>query len=146
MSSQVPAHQPSQDSVWPDDLAVADAVPLPVLFDEEKMLQDDFASPMQQSRDNNWLRERWQHIQALATEEENAPAECTAAEAYVIALQLDCEDRYLGDGGWWPTNAQRRAYQEMRLDISSTPAPLYVDLTTDEEVASFAHNGIVYIC
>lgn len=78
MSSQVPAHQPSQDtsaSVWPDDLVVADAVPLPVLFDEEEMLADDFASPMQHSRDNNWLRERWERIQQLAVQHAEEPPE-----------------------------------------------------------------------
>lgn len=78
MSSQVPAHQPSQDmekSVWPDDLVVADAVPLPVLFDEEEMLEDDYASPMQRSRDNNWLQERWERIQQLAVQHADEPPE-----------------------------------------------------------------------
>lgn len=98
MSSQVPAHQPSQDSVWPDDLAVADAVPLPVLFDEEEMLTDDFASPMQHSRDNNWLRETWERIQQLAVEHADEPAE-----------------------------------------------PIMMDLTHDEPVEHFAHNGVVYV-
>ena len=32
------------------------------------MLEDDFASPMQRSRDNNWLQERWERIQQLAVQ------------------------------------------------------------------------------
>lgn len=101
MSSQVPAHQPSQDSdsAWPDDLVVEDAVPLPVLFDEEEMLEDDFASPMQLSRDNNWLRETWGRIQQLAMEHADEPVE-----------------------------------------------PIFMDLTQDEPVEHFAHNGVVYVC
>ena len=102
MSSQVPAHQPSQNYAWPEDLLaqpdsdfeVEEAVPLEPLFHGEEMLQDDFSLPIQHTRDNNWLKEQWERVNQLAAQMgEDAPP------PIVVDLRRDLESEYFTHHG-----------------------------------------------